>query len=387
MLATGEAEARIFYLDHLRTALVMLVVLHHLALVYGALAPFYYQEPPFTDPLAFVVLALFALINQAWFMGALFFLAGYFTPLSFDRKGVRAFVSGRLLRLGVPILAGLFLLEPLARIGFYLMPAQLTGIASPFSVAAYPKMIGLGPLWFIFLLLVFSLGYAGWRLLRGAAAAKHPKPPSLLAICGFAVGLALAHFVWRMLVPLGQDVTLGTDALSFPTIAYLPEYLSFFVLGTMAFRGNWLDRLSGWHGWAGGGAALVATVILLPWAISGQPFVPAFAEGGAFAGRGTFQSGLYAVWDALLAVGLMLAALTLFRALFGGVSALGRFLSEQSYAVYLIHSMVIVFIAFALRGLSLPALGKFVLAAAIVLPAAYGIAWIIRRPTWVRRVI
>ena len=76
--ATGRTS-RLFFIDHLRAALVILVVLHHVALVYGAGAPFYYVEPPFNDPLAFLVLLVFVLFNQAWFMGALFLIAGYFT--------------------------------------------------------------------------------------------------------------------------------------------------------------------------------------------------------------------------------------------------------------------------------------------------------------------
>jgi len=101
---TGQVLLRLTDLDHLRAALVSLVIVHHVALVYGAIAPFYYVEPPFDDPLAYTLLGVFALTNQAWFMGTLFLLAGYFTPRSFDRRGASAFVRARLVRLGIPIL-------------------------------------------------------------------------------------------------------------------------------------------------------------------------------------------------------------------------------------------------------------------------------------------
>ena len=100
--------SRLFFVDHLRAVLAILVVLHHVALVYGASVPgFYYIEPPFTspgviNPLAYLALLVFALFNQAWFMGAFFLLAGYFTPESFDRKGAGAFLMGKLVRLGIP---------------------------------------------------------------------------------------------------------------------------------------------------------------------------------------------------------------------------------------------------------------------------------------------
>lgn len=45
--AVSAEKTRLFFIDHLRAALVILVVLHHVAMVYGASAPFYYVEPPF----------------------------------------------------------------------------------------------------------------------------------------------------------------------------------------------------------------------------------------------------------------------------------------------------------------------------------------------------
>ena len=117
--ATGKTS-RLFFIDHLRAALVILVVLHHVALVYGAAEPsFYYFEPPFTDPLAYLILLVFVLSNQSWFMGAFFLLAGYFTPGSFDRKGPGSFLKARLLRLGIPIILFIFVLSPISSIGYW----------------------------------------------------------------------------------------------------------------------------------------------------------------------------------------------------------------------------------------------------------------------------
>ena len=116
--ATGTTS-RMFFIDHLRAALVILVVLHHVAIVYGAGAPFYYVEPPFTDPLAYLVLLAFALFNQAWFMGALFLIAGYFTPGSFERKGSGSFLKSRLVRLGIPLILWIFVLSPISSIGYW----------------------------------------------------------------------------------------------------------------------------------------------------------------------------------------------------------------------------------------------------------------------------
>ena len=121
--------SRLFFVDHLRVLLAVLVVLHHVAMVYGAVLPmFYYLEPPFSspgviDPLAYLALLVFSLLNQAWFMGAFFLLAGYFVPRSYDRKGPGSFVGGKLLRLGIPLVLYCFILNPIAETGFWLMPS------------------------------------------------------------------------------------------------------------------------------------------------------------------------------------------------------------------------------------------------------------------------
>src|SRR5690242_6410991 len=100
--ATGATSgARLFFVDYLRVALTVLVVLHHLAVIYGGEVAFYYVEPPAsTDQLTSVGLLVFVLINQAYFMGFFFLFAGYFTSGSFDRKGSTAFLKDRFLRLG-----------------------------------------------------------------------------------------------------------------------------------------------------------------------------------------------------------------------------------------------------------------------------------------------
>ena len=377
---------RVFALDNLRAALVILVILHHAALVYSAFSPFYYAEPPFSDPLTFLLLALFALINQAWFMSALFFVAGYFTPDSYDRKGVSGYLAGRFLRLGLPLIVGIFLLDPLARIGYFLMPTALTGITEPPSLAFYPHMIGLGPLWFVALLLVFSIGYALWRVVtKGRAPKPHRAVPSRWIVRGFIVALALVTWLWRMVVPMGQEV--GYANLSFPTLSYLPHYLALFVFGIMTRRNGWLPAAGRGAAWQGAFVSLMATILILPWALSGNFLQLTFSPGTEFVGNGSWQSGLFALWDATLAIGLLLAALGLFQDRVNREGPVWRFLARQSYAAYLIQAVVIVFAAWAISGLAWPGLVKFVLLSLIAVPVSFGLAYVLRLIPGAKRVI
>jgi len=381
---TGIREGtRLYFLDHLRAALIILVVLHHVALVYGAGAAFYYVEPPLTDPLAYLVLLIFILSNQAWFMGALFLIAGYFTPGSYDRKGASAFLKSRLVRLGIPLLIWIFILSPLSSIGFWYIPPEFTGITDPLTWAAYPYLIGLGVAWFLALLLIFNFGYAVWRQpsKNEPVAVETSPPPSYLGIGLFILLLAVLSYLVRMVIPLGKEV------LDFPTLAYLPQYLGLFIVGTIAYRRDWMRTLPGSMGVVGFLAALLATILLFPLALSGKPFSFELAEPAQWLGGGSWESAVYALWDSVFAVGICLAAITFFRRFFNSNSRFGRFLAQQSYAVYLIHVPIIVFTAIVLKELDLAALPKFVTVSLIVVPVCFVVAWLIRKIPGVSRII
>ncbi len=391
---TGK-KSRLFFIDHLRAALAILVVLHHVAMVYGASSPFYYVEPPFNDMGAinvntFTALLVFALVNQAWFMGAFFFLSGYFTPGSFDRKGAGSFLKERLLRLGIPLILFIFVLNPIAELGFYLMPASMTGITDSPTLQDYPNRIGLGPLWFVLMLLIFSFGYAAWRWLRRSRTSSSTSTsshPNYLSIGVFILALALVSYLFRNIVALGESVNLFVDFLSFPTIAYLPQYLSFFVVGIVASRFDWFRTIPNSMGVVGFAAAALAGVILFPLAFSGQLFSLELTEALDNAmGNGHWQSAVYALWDSIFSVGLCLGLITLFRRFFNGRARFGTFLSQQSYTVYIIHIPIIVFLAYALREIDLASLLKFGLAAVIIVPICFAVAYIVRKIPFASRV-
>jgi peptidoglycan/LPS O-acetylase OafA/YrhL len=383
-LSTNGKKTRLYFADHLRAALVILVVLHHVAMVYGGIQPFYYLEPP-TDVLSFLLPMIFVLLNQGWFMGAFFLLAGYFTPGSYDRKGSGSFIKDRLIRLGIPLLVFYFVLSPISGLGYFLMSGNTAGITWQSFWDAYPDLIGLGPLWFVAMLLIFSFGYVGWRILtknRASTSEGESSLPNYLKISVFILGLALVSYLVRIVIPIGRSI------LDFPTLAYLPQYLSFFIIGTVAYRRDWFRRLPGKMGVVGFVIALVATLTLF--ALGFISFLKAIDTGTAQIppfGYGTWQSAVYTLWDSTFAVGMCLAAITFFRRFFNEQSRFGTFLAQQSYAVYIIHIPIIVFLAYALRGIELAPLLKLGLAAVIIVPTCFIVAYVIRKIPGVSRVL
>jgi Acyltransferase family len=374
-VASDASAARLFFIDHLRVALIILVVLHHLAVIYAANTGFYYVEPPRDDLPAVVVLVFFELFNQAYFMGFFFLLSGYFTPGSFDRKGRRSFLKDRLLRLGIPLIVYMFVLNPIACIGIYHMPVELTGITTSFTWRHYPKLIDMGPLWFAAMLLIFDVGYAAARICGKNStqrSARDPALPGYRTISLFILVLALASYLIRIVLPLGKSM------LGFPSLAYFPQYISFFLLGILGVRDNWLRIIPGSMGKVGFGVALGTTVLLLPLAFSGKT---------NFLGRGYWQSAVYALWDSIFAVGMCLALTTFFRHFFSRQGRLGRLLNRSAFTVYIIHCPVIVLLALALRDLQLEHLLKFSLAAVIGAPLCFAAASLVRKLPLASRIL
>jgi len=92
---------RIAFLDQIRAVVTLLVVFHHTAVTYGGAGSWYYRESTGVfgrDPTA-TALTLFCAINQAYFMGVFFLLAGYVTPPAYERKGAARYLRDRAVRL------------------------------------------------------------------------------------------------------------------------------------------------------------------------------------------------------------------------------------------------------------------------------------------------
>ncbi len=110
--AKALAGSRLFFVDNLRVFLTILVLLFHLAITYGAEGSWFYRERPTTE-LAGILLTVFIILNQFYFMGLFFLVSGYFVPAAFDRKGGARFFKDRLIRLGIPLVVYGLLVSPI----------------------------------------------------------------------------------------------------------------------------------------------------------------------------------------------------------------------------------------------------------------------------------
>ncbi len=386
-LVPTQPVSRIYFVDYLRAAIISLVFLHHTAITYGASGSWYYVVPA-TSSGAEGVLSLFTNFNQAWFMGLFFLLSGYFTPSSCGKKGVSRFIKNRLIRLGIPLLAFFFILNPITvyLAAVHSSPAvlQQEGISVPlhFNFQFYISNLGTGPLWFVEMLLIFDLGFALTRVI--ATKDKLPKQdfpfPSYRKIGAFILLLAASAYLLRIVMPIGQSF------LQFPSLFDLPQYLSFFIIGTYAGRRDLLmkmpDTMAKWMF----GLALLASATLLPLAIIGTK-VPSLGWGSLY-GYGSLSSAFYALWDSTFAVGTSMFMIGFFRRHYNSRGRLWKYLSEHFYTAYVIQAPVIVFVAaFVLNSIHIESILNFILAGIIAVPLIWALSCPVRKIPYANRIL
>jgi hypothetical protein len=266
-----------------------------------------------------------------------------------------------------------------------LNPISVPGTVSSFTWQKYSGFLGMGPMWFVAMLLIFNLGYAGLRAVKKNDTSRiknKSTKPTYLAISIFILALAATNYAVRTVIPIGKDI------VGFPTLSYLPQYLSFFVLGIIALRNNWLKTIPNSMGIAGFITAVISGVILFPLAFSGKFFSLALTPTLTnLLGNGHWESSVYALWDSIFSVGMCLTAITFFRRFFDTQGKLKKFLSQHSYTVYIIHIPIIIVVALALKEITLKPLIKFGIASIIAVPLCFAVAYIIRKIPFASRIL
>ena len=109
--AQRQGASRLLFVDDIRVFLTILVLLHHLMVIYAGTGNWSYQEGGQDD----VIEALggwFCAVNQAYFMGLFLLISAYFVPGSYDRKGAGRFLKDRLIRLGIPLALYSWVINP-----------------------------------------------------------------------------------------------------------------------------------------------------------------------------------------------------------------------------------------------------------------------------------
>jgi hypothetical protein len=382
--SSAPAGARLAWVDNIRWTMIAMVVLMHACVTYSGMGSWFYNEPSTQDVASTIVFSLYQTFAQAFFMGLLFFLAGTLVPKAYDRKGFLRFVGDRAVRLGVPSLVFMLLLNPLANV------IREIGTGAGFSWGAFLSwyrgfvlsgdFLGAsGPLWFAVALLAFSLVYAVVRLVgtvvRGST--TRPAATSPLTITGRAVSIAVLAltaviatiaFLVRLVQPLGTDVMNMQ-------LGYFASYIVLFVAGLWIGRRGLLEAIPAKAGrtwlWLAVGIGLPVWLALL-------------GLGGALEGKSDlymggmhWQAAVYAVWESFFCVAFSLGAHALPRA----CSVINRhhLLSYTAFGAYTFHAPILVGVSILIIPVTMHPLAKALVAASTAWVFSVAFAWMVRK--------
>ena len=382
----GKGPARLLYIDNLRWVMIMLVVSMHAACTYSHLGSWYYMEDSPVSAAETGIFATYQATLQSFFMGFLFFIAGYFVPGAFDKKGPAKFIRDRAFRLGLPLLFFVFVLQPISIYCIGLFHGE--NVAPRGFADLYARYIingrwlgGTGPLWFCEALLIFCLGYALFRTLKPLVNRQVPENPvhpakrvgilpGNLKIWGLIVAITLLTFLVRFPWPNGTSFY----NLQF---CYFSQYVLYFCAGILAFRGDWLNRFSVSSGKYWGRVALIGGLV---------GWVALLVLGGAFKGqlpayRGGWhwQSLGMAFWESMTGTAISMYLIVWFREKFNRQGKAARFFSANAFAVYVFHTPVLITISRMMSGIHVPLLLKFGFLTGICIAVTYALCSILFR--------
>lgn len=309
-------------------------------------------------------------------MGLFFLIAGLLTPGSLERKGTRRFVSDRLLRLGVPF----------AAVTLVLWPLLIYAIREPFLhrgsywwwFAHADPLLDNGPVWFVGVLLIYTLGYAGWRAWRPADSRPPPgaRPLPGRLLVGLGAVIAVSSFAVRLAFPVDSGQPLNLHLWEWP------QCLGLFSLGVVAARRGWLmpvpDSLRRSCGVVAGLAVLALPVLIF----TSEPL--GLEEEVYYGGFGWPSLATCAVEGALAVAGSVWVLAAAQRHLSGGVRP---WLARSAYAAFLVQGPVLIALAVALRRVPVAGDVKAILVAVAGVGGSYAVARPLVTSTPLRRII
>jgi surface polysaccharide O-acyltransferase-like enzyme len=168
-------------------------------------------------------------------------------------------------------------------------------------------------------------------------------------------------------------------------LCFFSQYVLLFIAGLEASRHGWLLRVPHrfgmrWLGLSlGGGAAVWFALLVIAVRMRWQT--------RSFDGGWHWQSAVLSTWESFFCVGVCLGLIVLFRERFNAQGRIARFLSDNAFAVYVLHPPVVIGASLALRGVQAPPVAKFAIVSAIATGVTFVAAVPLRRVPLLKRVL
>ena len=315
-------SGRLYYLDILRVWLVILVVGGHAIGTFTVPGMMHYsfsgQKPP--SPLNETV-SFAAVVTFSYLLQLLYFISGFFSPGSLQRRGARKYLQSKLQRLGLPMIFYSTVLDP--ALSWYVQVVLLRGANLP--PEGYQYKLELGVAWFILWLLIFDIVHIALK----DVPVPNVRLPTLPWLIGWGVvlGTLQGSIAWLQGGQLPFDY--GFLRLQW---ALAPSFAGFFACGSFAYRNQWLQELHAWTA-VQKRAVFIMSFLTIAGVAPLLLFMQELPRAGLMMAWGIF-SGLLAV---LISLSLLLS----FKAVLNFSNDFTRVLGAGAYGAYLIHPWVL----------------------------------------------
>ena len=328
---------RLYYLDNLKVCLTVLVIMHHAGQAYGTGGEWAYTP---SNPAEFMPwIWHFFSTNAAFFMGLYFFISGFFVPSSFDKQGTKQFVQKKLFRLGIPLLF-------------------MGGIISVLT-----GKLEIGHMWFVESLLVFCLVYALIRRWVSPIEKECDSKPTIIGLLIVALLMGIGSYFIRQVSPQDHWIwPFGIIPLPMEPAHYL-QYVMMFVLGILAYRFHWLDKMSNCTGF-------MALLIGMGLAIGNY-----LRDGGTW---NAFVWQWFGIYESLMCVFISFGLIWLFRELISTTSGFRQWCAAQSYGAYVFHLLLMIVLQNAVDGIWMGAFGKFLFIGIATTILSFLMTWMVK---------
>jgi len=375
---------RVAAIDHLRGFVIALVVLHHAILAYVSFgffnSEFYLRSTsPIVDGLRWKGFDMIVIFNDGFFMPLMFLLSGLFVWSSLRKKGPAHFLRQRLARLGVPFAIVVTVLMPIAHYPSFRLTGAHDDLIQYWVRSVIEGPWPAGPLWFVWYLLLLNILVAGLFSLftdrqRNAVATVGDTLRNRRTFFTVLLTASLISFL-PMLLIYGSEhwFAAGPFAVQASRVGlYFVYFLAGVGLGASGLSTEgaaWHDDLNqSWWKWSL--ASLVSFIALLYVVIT---------FGAGTAGTPVAKSVLYGVTFVLFAATTAHAFLAIFVRFGNRSQPLMDSLGANSYGIYLIHYLFVVWLQYLLLNLQLAA----VLKGFVVFWLSLALAWTL--VAWLRR--
>lgn len=344
---TGQSKQRMYFLDNLRAFIVLLVIVFHVGI--GYMSPpvqWWYVNDTKSNPL----FNLFVMDTDVFIMPIMFMLAGYFALPVLKRKGIAEFLKGKVTRIAIPWLAGVFFFAPpiTYMIWFSRSPNPPEYMTFWKTMFFTPDIFNHAHYWFLgeltwFFLLLTALyqmkPLLGERCEKGAA-------PSLVFLLGFGLLTAISFFIPSLFVHPDLWYSKLYVISMQPTRFFI--YVFYFALGVYAWRNSWFTEtgyMPGLGRWTM--AMLAMLVIFMTYRIHFLAPQTLLLKAG------------HGVVHAFFCLTMSFFLLSLFQRFFDSNCYLWRRLSANSYTIYYIHQFIVLPIAYLVQKIDAPVAAKY----------------------------